>query len=196
MKRWFGPFAVVVLLLAGAWPVAAQTFEDGLAAARAGDFKAALNAWVPLANDGHAEAQFNVAAIYESGLGVRANSEEAVRWYALAADQGYARAQYNLAIMYADGRGVPRDDARAATWLRKAADQGHAKAQYNLAVFYQAGRGLEKNFTMAEIWFKRAAENGVAAERQAPGGATSTPPSQVSPQRPDIGVEQRKRRSD
>jgi hypothetical protein len=141
----------------------AQDFEKGLAAARAGDFAAAVSEWRPLAEDGHIEAQFNLGAVYEAGQGVPEDPAEAAGWYALAAGQGHARAQYNLGVMYADGRGVPRDDARAATWMRKAAEQDHAKAQYNLGVLYRAGRGVPKDSVQARIWFDRAAANGVAA---------------------------------
>ncbi len=62
-------FAVLWLMLSQA-PAVAQDFEKGLAAARAGDFAVAVAEWRPLANDGHVEAQFNLGAIYEAGLGV------------------------------------------------------------------------------------------------------------------------------
>ncbi|NNE84257.1 MAG: sel1 repeat family protein, partial [Alphaproteobacteria bacterium] len=153
-------FAALLLLLNAA-PVVAQNFEKGLEAARAGDFAAAVAQWRPLAANGHVEAQFNIGAIYEEGLGVPKDPSEAAGWYGLAASQGHAQAQYNMGVLYADGRGVPRDDARAAEWWRKAADQDHGKAQYNLGIFYQLGRGLRKDLSKAQFWFDRAAANGV-----------------------------------
>jgi hypothetical protein len=161
MKRRFVAQIAAFALLVGLNAADAQDFEKGLAAARAGDFTAAVSEWRPLADDGHVEAQFNLGAVYEAGLGVPADLAEGASWYALAAGQGHARAQYNLGVMYADGRGVQRDDARAATWLRKAAEQEHAKAQYNLGVLYQTGRGLPKDPVQARIWLDRAAANGV-----------------------------------
>ena len=158
------PIAVFVLLLS-LLPAGAQDFERGLAAARVGDFAAALALWRPLAKDGNVEAQFSLGAIYETGLGVPADPTVAAGWYAQAAGRGHAKAQYNLAIMYADGRGVPRDDLRAALWLRKAAEQNHGKAQYNLGIFYEAGRGLTKNETQARFWYGRAAANGIELAR-------------------------------
>ena len=125
-------------------PVFAQNFEKGLAAARAGYFAVAVAEWRPLAKNGHIEAQFNLGAIYEAGLGVPKDAAEAAGWYALAAGQGHAAAQYNLGVMYADGRGVSRDDARAVIWTQKAAEQDHGKAQYNLGILYQTGRGVAK----------------------------------------------------
>lgn len=154
-------FAALWLSLSPA-PADAQDFDKGLAAARAGDFASAVAEWRPLAESGHVEAQFNLGAVYEAGLGVLKNPEEAAGWYALAAGQGHAKAQYNLGVMFADGRGVARDDTRAAVWMRKAAEQDHGKAQYNLAILYQSGRGLPKDPVQAQAWFHRAAANGVA----------------------------------
>ena len=42
-------------------------FEDGVQAYLAQDYDAALAAWRPLAEDGHAEAQFGVGLCYENG---------------------------------------------------------------------------------------------------------------------------------
>ena len=91
------------------------------------------------AEQGDAEAQFNLGVRYDNGRGVRQDDSEAVRWYRLAADQGHAVAQFNLGVMYANGRGVPQDDTEAVLWYRLAADRGDADAQNNLGVMYQTG---------------------------------------------------------
>ncbi len=172
-------------------PAGAQNFEKGLEAARAGDFAAAVAQWRPLASKGHVEAQFNIGAVYEEGLGVPKDPSEAAGWYGLAAGQGHSQAQYNLGVLYANGRGVPRDDARAAVWWRKAADQNHGKAQYNLGVFYQAGRGLRKDLSKAQIWFDRAAVNGVgvrgdSSRKPPPQSAADVSKSQPGPKVPTV----------
>ena len=159
-------------LLLLATPAAAQDFDKGLAAARAGDFATAVAQWRPLAEDGNAEAQFNLGALYESGLGVPKNLGDAAGWYVLAAAQGQVSAQYNLGVMYAEGRGVERDYTRAAEWLRRAAEQGHAKAQYNLAVLYQTGHGVPKDPDVARKWFAKAAASGVSPGSEAHESAT------------------------
>ena len=83
--------------------------------------------WYRLAADqGDANAQYNLGLKYASGEGVPEDDAEAVRWYRLAADQGLAIAQNNLGLMYASGEGVPEDDAEAVRWYRLAADQGLA----------------------------------------------------------------------
>ena len=116
----------LVLLLEQTVMVHADAFDDGLAAYQRGDFPAALNFWKPLAEQGHADAQYNVALIYYAGEGVPRDDAEGAKWLRMAAEQGVANAQNNLGVMYAEGRGLPEDNAEAVKWFRKAADQGYA----------------------------------------------------------------------
>ena len=90
------------------------------------DFKETLQA----AEQGNAQAQFNLGLMYDQGRGVRQNHAQAVQWYRKAAEQGDAEAQLNLGNIYANGRGVRQDYAQAVQWYRKAAEQGVAAAQY------------------------------------------------------------------
>ena len=121
---------MMLVLLAG--PVAAGPFEDGLSAYNRQDYATALRTWRPLADQGDADAQYNLGVMYANGQGVPKDDVQAVKWYRLAADQGDADAQALLGIAYADGQGVPKDYVQAVKWYRLAADQGYAKAQSNL----------------------------------------------------------------
>ena len=68
---------------------------------------------------GDAAAQYNLAGMYENGLGVVKDDKAAVVWYRKAADQGHARAQNKLGVMYEEGRGVVKDDKQAVAWYTK-----------------------------------------------------------------------------
>ncbi len=92
-------------------------FEDGVATYQRGDYRKA-------AEQGHAEAQFKLGAMYFSGDGVLQDDAGAVKWYRMAAEQGHAAAQADLGYMYENGLGVPQDDAEAEKWHWKAAEQG------------------------------------------------------------------------
>jgi TPR repeat protein len=59
--------------------------------------------------------------MYDEGLGVARNDNEAVKWYRRAADQGFADAQYNLALMYETGEGVAVNQVYAYMWFDIAA---------------------------------------------------------------------------
>ena len=84
------------------------------------------------AEQGDADAQYNLGVRYQTGRGVKQDDAEAVNWYRQAAAQGNATGQNNLGVMYRDGHGVKQDDAEAVNWYRQAAAQGNAYAQYNL----------------------------------------------------------------
>ena len=102
-----GVFLFVVLSLAV--PVRAG-FQEGVDAYECGDYAMALKELRPLAEQGNATAQYNLAVMYDNGQGVPQNFNEAAKWYRKAAEQGEAKAQYNLAVMYAKGQGVPWND--------------------------------------------------------------------------------------
>ena len=64
------------------------SYEDGLAAYRRGDYATALRIWRSLADQGDANAQYNLGLMYQKGKGVPQDYKEAVKWYMLAAEQG------------------------------------------------------------------------------------------------------------
>ncbi|HMD75299.1 MAG TPA: caspase family protein [Steroidobacteraceae bacterium] len=84
------------------------------------DLKSALGVWLPAAQAGDADAQTNVAEIYERGLGGPPDLGAAVLWYQKAADQKYARALFNLGTLYEQGIGVPQDKLKALNLYRQA----------------------------------------------------------------------------
>lgn len=151
--------ACLLVALAAALPARAD-FEAGIAAARAGDYATALREWRALAEQGHRDAQFNLALLYENGLGIAADAREAARWYRRAAEQQDRQAQAYLAEMYAQGLGVARDDIEALHWYRRAAELGHAAAQFNVGLFYAMGRGVAPDPVPAVAWITVAQESG------------------------------------
>ena len=123
------------------------------------------------ADQGQADAQFNLGGLYINGEGVPQNDThqgvpqdhtQAAAWYRKVAEQGDAEAQYNLGFLYHKGQGVPQDYARAATWYRKAAEQGDADAQFNLGRLYYHGHGVPQDDTQSDFWYRKAAEQGNA----------------------------------
>jgi TPR repeat protein len=84
------------------------------------------------AEQGYADAQFNLGLMYANGEGIEADTSKAVELFQKAAEQGNVDAQNNLAAMYYTGEGVARDVDAAIEWFEKAADQGNADATANL----------------------------------------------------------------
>ena len=92
------------------------------------DFALAVGLWKPLAEQGNAEAQTLLGAMYWQGEGVPRDHTEAARLYLLAAQQGYGRAQYDIGFMYGFGEGTPpQDDVQAYKWIGLALERFTAK---------------------------------------------------------------------
>jgi TPR repeat protein len=128
-------------------PDAVANFEAGIVAYQANDLPLAYKEFLAAAEEGHADSQFNVALMYEKGIGVGKDEKDAVFWYGKAASQGNASAQFNLGVLYEHGRGTPVDFAKANEWYRKASVQGDALAIGNLGMLYVRGQGVKENKT-------------------------------------------------
>ena len=70
----------------------------------------------PLADQGNADAQFEVGNMYLKGRGVPQDYAQAAVWLRAAADQGNAKGKINLGWMYESSHGVTQDYALAVTW--------------------------------------------------------------------------------
>mgnify|MGYP003359089257 FL=1 len=104
-----------------------QQFQQGFEATERGDYQTAFKLWLPLAEQGNVNAQFNLGVMYYKGQGVKQDYFEAVKWYRQAEKQGDAKAQLNLGVMYINGDGVRQDDEQAKEWFGKACDNGYQK---------------------------------------------------------------------
>jgi TPR repeat protein len=154
----------------------AGSLQDGLAAEKRGDWKAAYLLLWPLAVDGNAEAANQLGFMYETGkcakssiaadpktgcdhgLGPtatdrerRENRENAGAWYRLAASKGNAHAETQVGMS------------------REAADQGNAEGQFQLGIKYYFGQGVPKDYAEAMKWYRKAADQGNADAQNATG---------------------------
>ena len=120
-------------------------FQEGISAYEAGNLLLAVKEFRAAAQEGHADSQFNLGLMYEKGIGVGKDENEALTWYLKAALQGNAYAQFNLAVLYENGRGSDVDFAEAHQWYRRAAAQGDGLAVGNLGMLYLRGQGVEKD---------------------------------------------------
>src|SRR5438552_6777086 len=58
----------------------ARLQDRGIGAFERGDYSVALAVWRPVADQGNEFAQYNIGWMYDLGLGVQQNDEQAVRW--------------------------------------------------------------------------------------------------------------------
>ena len=70
-----------LLSLALASPlICTANFTQGLMAFDQGKFGEALDLWTRAASDGHSQAQFNLAVMWEQGIGTEKNLTKAFFW--------------------------------------------------------------------------------------------------------------------
>src|SRR5262249_53925772 len=144
-----------------AFSLCTEAGNESKTAVEAVDCKSTLGIWRDVAQQGNAEAQYQVGATYWNGSGIDKDEREVVQWYRRAADQGYAPAQYDLGIAHREGRGLAKDEGDFVQWNRKAAEQGFPPAQHNLGVQYFNGtRGVAHNEAEAVRWLRKAADQG------------------------------------
>lgn len=99
------------------------------------DPTSALHSWQQAAEQGLANAQYDLASQYMIGKIVAPNNDTAADWYEAAAFQGHINAQFNLGVLYAN----VHQYANARYWWQQAADQGHEQASLNLVRLSELG---------------------------------------------------------
>ena len=80
-------------------PTTKGNYWKGQVAYRNQDYATALREWEPLANQGNANALFNLGVMYQYGQGVPQNYKTAIKWFRLAAKQGHPRAQVHVEFL-------------------------------------------------------------------------------------------------
>ena len=153
--------AVLGSTMLGPSPAAGSDFFAAYEAFESGDYKAARTAWSRLAHAGDVDAQFNLGALYENGLGGPADAEKAARWYRAAAERRLDLARLALARLQRTGALESDPDEDQIKLLETAARRGLAEAQYELGVAYDHGLGVTQNHATAAGWYQRAAEQGL-----------------------------------
>ena len=116
---------------------------------------------VRVANEGDAEAQFELAWLYTNGLDGDQSYAEAAKWLDASAQQNHPNAQYYLGLYYYFGHGVEQSYSEAARWLEAASEQGIGEAQLLLGRMYLSGDGVEQNLEEATKWLYLADEQGL-----------------------------------
>jgi uncharacterized protein len=130
-----------------------------------------------------------LAYMYDRGLGVTANKEEALKWLKHSADLGYVPAIYEVGYMYDKGLGVPQDAARAKKQYELAAAGGQSEALVALGNMYEEGRGVKQDRQKALAFYLVAADFG-NADGQA---AVAKLKTQLSPKQISAAQDEAKR---
>ena len=92
------------------------------------------------ADAGSAEAQFELAQLYEKGLGVDQDLDRAFALFTASAEQGFADALNDLGfIYYQGGLNIVPNQPLGLEYFQKAADVRHPQAMFNVAALIDDG---------------------------------------------------------
>jgi len=144
------------------------------------------------AENGDADAQYEVGIMYLKGQGVQPDRAKAVSWLSKAsesgneqaesklrrieeqedkyqrmvkqAETGDVKAQYDIAMMYLKGRGVEQSDKQARYWLTKAAARHDEKAITRLGILNYKGEGGKTDYKKAAKLFSQVSQNSTLAQ--------------------------------
>lgn len=120
---------LVILLLLYCPPLFCETLDEAELAMRNGDYAVAYCLLKPLAEDGNAEAQYNVGWMYHNGYGLRVNDNLALEWWLSASEQGYTDASFSIGMLYNLGEGqISKNLSKAVDYYILAATDKHDEA--------------------------------------------------------------------
>ena len=116
-----------------------------------------------LAEQGNPEAQYHIGMMYNNGMGVAKNPQDAMKWFEQSAQAGDALAAYKLGCYYAGQFDVVKMDfEKALRYKMVAAKAGYALAQLDVAqLLWEKDNGQNpQNLHEAINWLDAAARQG------------------------------------
>ena len=152
------------------------------------DYKTVVKWFRLAAEQGNADAQYNLGVMYDKGRGVPQDYKTAMKWYTLATKhEGFSWVNVNVGRMYERGLGVVQNYHTATKYYKIAAkngydydfkrisdleDKGRKRLHFwqffaelgaidaiiNIGSMYYIGEGVYQNYKSALIWYKRAAK--------------------------------------
>jgi hypothetical protein len=130
----------------------AALYAAGQRAYEEKDYGSAFKNWKRLADQGHTQAAFHVADMYDFAMGVSHSPAQAALYYLKAAERGHAEAQFRIANRYDSGTGIGWNKLEALKWCLIALknDELSARSRYwaeiyvNSFVSVQVSSGNER----------------------------------------------------
>ncbi|MFZ2654305.1 MAG: hypothetical protein WAX69_05275, partial [Victivallales bacterium] len=130
-------------------------YRKGLKSYEQKKYSEAYKSFLESARRGNDGAQTDLGYMYETGLGISKNIDEAMYWYHEAAIKGNSRAKSNYAYLLEKHEKYNE----AFTWLDEAANEGYIPAKLRLGCLYIMGKGIKKNNKKGYELIREAAEN-------------------------------------
>ena len=131
-------------------------FTIAAAADLSEDGKDAIRTIKTLADQGHADAQYMIAALYQQGK----NHHKAFEWFEKSALQDNKESQSKVGLLYYTGLGVRQDYSKAFEFSLKAANKQVEASYLPVAVMYELGQGVRQDNKKAKDWYGKYCDSG------------------------------------
>jgi TPR repeat protein len=110
--------------------------------------KEAFRLFLSAAEDGDRASQLNIGYFYDCGIGIKKNTNAALRWYKKAHKRGDSSATHNIGTIYRD-RGETK---RGLQWFERALARGNDGSALDIGKVYL----MEGNLQLAAKYLERA----------------------------------------
>ncbi|MFA0810869.1 tetratricopeptide repeat protein [Microbulbifer epialgicus] len=121
-----------------------------------GQYEEAFAQYKNLAEQGNVDCQIFVAWMYQKGLGIEENQDEALKWYKQAAELGSEEGQFYLAKWHLKNR----DNKAAFECFKRSSMNDYSPALYRLGWIYENGKGIGVDKNKALLYYERSADLG------------------------------------
>lgn len=162
----------VILVSGGKLTAAGEAVRDqGLVYYKNHQDAATFNAWLPLAEAGHAESQFNLGVLLQNSKELPNDDRAALGWHEKAAARGYGESHCHVGNLL---RKLSRDatsQARARNAYLRGADSGETICMHNAAAVLLGGEGGARDVSAGVMWLSKAAEAGLVDSQRMLGNA-------------------------
>ena len=111
------------------------TYDDALIAFNKQDYTTAIMIWLPLADSGNKQAQFQLGQLYINPDLKAHNPEKSTYWFKLAANQGHLESQIKLGLLYLNGdEGIAKNPKLAAKYQLLATRNIYGKSRSSKSI--------------------------------------------------------------
>lgn len=158
-----------VFFLPEAKALLGQCYQYGLGTTK--DLSMAIYYYESAARLNNAEGQYRLAYLYQNGISIVKNIDEARRLYEKGAANGHKGCKdalkqmeetANIQSYFQNGSKAYQDHdyQKAANWFQKGAELGDPRSQYFFSLLYQDGLGVQKDLSMMIYWLQKSANQG------------------------------------
>lgn len=122
------------------------------------EYRAAFQEYRLAARGDDVDSQFQLAKMYQEGLGTQKDGKQAVIWFRRAFENGHPKAAEELSMIFYSGDGVEVDKQEAFRWLALSRESNDPDSLCEVGKIYYTGQGVKKDIRKALSYFTKAAD--------------------------------------